>query len=113
MALHHPLPSCKWSSLSAARAYYTDISQLGGGIANPGQARTVVEGLRKLCIQHLKDKSIFKLYGIANYKIHVTKARKGETIAGPNITWDAKAVPAGRKRVCRTVLKELEKDVIY
>ena len=98
---------------AAAKAYYTDISELGGGVANPRQARTVIEGLRKLCIQHLKEKAIFKLHGIANYKIYVTKARKGGTIAGPNVSWKAKEVPAGRKRVCCTVLKELEKDVIY
>ena len=98
---------------AAAKAYYTDISELGGGVVNPRQARTVIEGLRKLCIQHLKEKAIFKLHGIANYKIHVAKARKGGTIAGPNVTWKAKEVPAGRKRVHCTVLKELEKDVIY
>ena len=98
---------------AAAKAYYTDISGLGGGTANPRQVRTVIEGLRTLCIRELKEKSIFKLYGIANYKLRATKAQDGGQISGPNVTWQAKAIPAGRKRIYCTVLKELEKDVVY
>ena len=96
---------------AAAKAYYTDLSELGGGVANPRQARTVIEGLRKLCIEHLREKGSFKLYGIANYKIKVAKARQGGRITGPNATWEAKAIPAGRKHVHCYVLKDLEKDV--
>ena len=98
---------------AAAKAYYTDLSELSGGVANCRQARTVIEGSRKLCIQQLREKSIFKLHGIANYRIYVTKARAGGPIAGPNATWQAKAVPAGRKRVVCKVLKELENDILH
>ena len=98
---------------AAAKAHYTDISELGGDVANYRQVRTVIEGLRKLCIEQLQEKGIFKLYGIANYKVKVAKARQGGQITGPNVTWVAKAVPAGRKHVYCHVLKDLEKDVIY
>jgi hypothetical protein len=98
---------------AAAKAYYTDISDLSGGTANPRQVRTVIEGLRTLCIRELKDKSSFKLYGIANYNLRATKVRGGGQVSAPNATWKVRAVPAGRKRIYCTVLKELETDVIY
>jgi hypothetical protein len=98
---------------AAAKAYYTDISELSGGTANPRQVRTVIEGLRTLCIRELKEKSSFKLYGIANYNLRATKVRQGGSVAAPNATWQVRPVPAGRKRIYCTVPKELENDVLY
>lgn len=97
---------------AAANAYYTDIAALSGG-ASARQVHTVLEGLRKVCVRDLKDKSIFNLYGFANYTLRKSRVSGAQEITGPGWTYSVKATPAGRMRVYCNVLRELEKAVLY
>ena len=97
---------------AAAKAYYTDIAELSGG-ANARQVHTVIDGLRKVCVRDLKDRSIFKLHGIANYTLRKAKVSGAREITGPGWSYSAKGTPAGQKRVYCTVLKALENAVLY
>lgn len=97
---------------AAANAYYTDIAALSGG-ASARQVHTVLEGVRKVCVRDLKDKSIFNLHGIANYTLRKARASGAQEITGPGWSYSVKATPAGRKRVYCNVLKELEKAALY
>ena len=97
---------------AAANAYYANIAALSGG-ATAKQAHTVLEGLRKVCVRDLKDKSIFNLYGFANYTLRKSRVSGAQEITGPGWTYSVKATPAGRMRVYCNVLRELEKAVLY